>query len=230
MSILSKILTFLGIKNDSTVNAQQALLQKLREERAKGFPKLSDWVVDALHTSIKFRVMHMGISEVVGSFKVFEIDFHGTSPDFSDIKVLANIPVNSIQTDMTARDAHLKSADFFDAEKFPAITFQSTNITWRPLRFFTLTGNLTIKGITKPVQFEGKIINFLPKDMFGEPRIGFQITTEINRMDFDLHWQMELESKDKVVDETVKIEIHTEIATPKAIEALQNMLKQMMGN
>ena len=223
MSFIDKILSFFGIKPNPAPETD--LLQKIREQRANAFPKVSDWVIDPFHSSIKFRVMHMGIAEVVGSFREFEIGFKGTSPNFLDMKVNANIPVASIQTDMPARDGHLKSPDFFDVEQFPKVHFESTNITWKPLRSFSIQGNLTIKNKTKPVVFEGKIINFQPKDMMGFPRIGFELATEINRMDYGLAWQLELESKDKVVEETVKIEIRSEICTAEGMEALRNYLK-----
>jgi polyisoprenoid-binding protein YceI len=146
------------------------------------------------------------------------------------MEVKATVLVSSIETDMLARDVHLKSQDFFDCEKFPHITFQSTSINWRPLRSFNLHGNLTIKDVTRPIVFGGKILNYLPKDMFGQPRVGFELKTEINRKDFGLTWQMELESGDKVAEEIIKIEIRSEIATRQGVEAMQNYLKQMMGH
>lgn len=236
MSILQKILNFLGFSSSnnntngkSQLGSLQETIQKAKEQRAQTFPQISNWVIDKYHSSVNFRVMHMGISEVVGSFKNFEIQFYGTSPNFNDMKVYAIIDVNSIQTDMIARDMHLKSPDFFEANKYPKIEFQSLSVQWKPLRFFTIDGNLTIKGVTKPVKFEGKLDNFLPKDMMGFPRVGFTITAEINRFDWNLSWQMELESKDKVVDDIVKIEIKAEIAQKEGFEAFENYLKQMQG-
>jgi polyisoprenoid-binding protein YceI len=231
MSLISKILSWLGIGSSNGKTSETAdFLQKVREQRAGNFPKLSGWVVDNYHTSIKFRVMHMAISEIVGSFKDYNIEFKGASPDFSNMEVKATVLVSSIETDMLARDVHLKSQDFFDCEKFPHITFQSTSINWRPLRSFNLHGNLTIKDVTRPIVFGGKILNYLPKDMFGQPRVGFELKTEINRKDFGLTWQMELESGDKVAEEIIKIEIRSEIATRQGVEAMQNYLKQMMGH
>jgi polyisoprenoid-binding protein YceI len=230
MSIIRKFLSFLGIRS-SNGNAQQGasldLLNKIREQRAGSFPKITDWLVDNYHTSIKFRVMHMGIAEVVGKFKEFKAEFNGVSPDFSNMSATVTIFVSSIETDMVARDMHLKSSDFFDCEKYPTIEFRSTSVQWRPFRSFNLHGNLTIKGNTQPITLEGKIINFLPKDMFGEPRVGFELKGEINRKDFGLSWQMEMESGDKAVDDIIKIEIHAEIATRNGVEAMNNYLKQM---
>lgn len=238
MGLLNKILSFLGLstKSNSAVtsrpevsNGQADFLQKVREQRAGAFPKFSDWKVDVLHSNIKFRVMHMGIAEVSGSFRDWRIDFKGSSPDFSDMKVSSVIHVNSIQTDMPARDEHLKSPDFFEAAKYPTIEFRSTSVQWRPLRFFLIEGDLTIKGVTKAAKFEGKLMNFLPKDMFDQPRVGFYLSTEINRQEYNLSWQVELASNDKAVDDIIKIEMNIEITTPQSLEALHNFVKQMPG-
>jgi polyisoprenoid-binding protein YceI len=232
MSIIKKLLSIFGIgvsNGQSQQNGNLDLLQRVREQRAGNFPKITNWVVDNYHTSVKFRVLHMGITEVVGKFKEFQAEFKGSSPDFTSMEIIASVNINSVETDMLARDAHLKSPDFFDTEKYPFIEFRSTSVQWRPFRSFKLNGNLTIKGITKPISLEGKIVNFLPKDTFGQPRIGFEINGAINRKDFGLLWQVELESGDKVVDEIIKIEIHAEIATKESIEAMNNYLKQMAG-
>ena len=232
MSLLNKLFAFLGFstgKNIKSTNGQADFLQKVREQRAGSFPRLSDWRVDNLHSAIKFRVMHMGIAEVNGYFRDWNIEFKGSSPDFSDMKAVVVIQTNSIQTDMIVRDEHLKSPDFFEAHKYPTIEFRSNLVQWRPLRFFSIEGDLTIKNVTKPVKFEGKLTNFLPKDMLGHPRVGFQLSAEINRQEFNLSWQMELESNDKAVDDIIKIEVDTEITTPQSMEALQNFLNQMQG-
>lgn len=236
MKILQKILKFIGIDNsnsnsngNSSLNSLQDAIQKIKEQRAQTFPQINNWIVDKYHSSISFRVMHMGISEVIGSFKSFDIQFYGTSPNFDDMKISAVIDVQSIQTDMIARDLHLKSPDFFNVDKYPKIEFHSTNVQWRPLRFFTINGNLTIKDITKPIQFEGKLDNFLPKDLMGFPRVGFSISSEINRLDWNLSWNMELETKDKVVDDIIKIEIKAEIVQKEGLQAFENYLKQMQG-
>jgi polyisoprenoid-binding protein YceI len=230
MSIIQRLLSILGLKSSNKISEKEALLQKIKEQRAGKFPVLKDWQVDYYHSSIKFRVMHMGIVEVLGKFKEWKAEVQGTSPSFTDLKIKTIIQTNSIETDFAARDMHLKSPDFFDVEKFSTIEFQSTKINWRPLKYFDIQGNLTIKGITKTVNLEGQIKNFLPKDMFGFPKIGFLVTGQINRKDWGLNWQMELESGDLVIDDWVKLEIEVELATPQGIQAMENMLKQMQAN
>lgn len=234
MSIIQKILSLLGLgaqqnSNGAELKAKELNLEKIREQRSGNFPVLKDWVIDYAHSAIKFRVMHMGIVEVLGKFKDWNAKFQGTSPVFNDIKTQITIQVNSIETDFLARDMHLKSPDFFDVEKYPTIQFESTKISWRPLRFFTIEGNLTMKGITKPVKLEGQLKNFIPKDLFGFPRVGFTVSTQINRKDWGLSWSIELESGDLVVDELVKIEADIEITTPQCVEAMQAFLKQMQA-
>lgn len=231
--MLKKLLALLGFngKQEVVLNEKEVMLQKIREERANNFPTIKNWAIDTYHSTINFRVMHMGIAEVIGKFKDWKCDFQGTSPAFSDMKLKVTIQAASIETDMVARDMHLKSPEFLDAEKFPIIEFQSTSISWKPLRSFIINGNLTIKGITKPIQLEGQLKNFIPKDMFGFPKVGFQVEGTINRKDWGLTWNMELQdSGEIVVDDYIKLDIRAELATTESIQAMDNFLKQSMGH
>src|ERR1700761_4588693 len=109
------------------------------------------WSIDPMHSEVQFKVKHLVISTVTGSFQNFEGTVETEGDDFSDAKINFSLDVNSIDTNQEQRDGHLKSADFFDAEKYPHITFESTSVTKDGDDNYKLTGNFTIKGVTKPV-------------------------------------------------------------------------------
>jgi len=125
------------------------------------------WVSDAAHSRLGFTISHLMISHVTGNFKQFEVKVVTTKPDYSDAKVEVNAQIASINTDEEQRDTHLKSADFFDAQKFSTLSFKSTSLKNIKDNDFKLTGNLTMHGITKPVVldvvFEGKVTNPMNK-------------------------------------------------------------------
>jgi polyisoprenoid-binding protein YceI len=171
--------------------------------------------------------MHMGIVEVRGRFQRWEAKVRGTSPDFSDLAVEIEVDMDSIQTDVEARNVHLKSPDFFDVATYPKAFFRSTRIEWRPLRTFRLHGELTIKGKSHPITLEGQLQSFVLKDMFGEPRVSFSVSASIDRRAWGLTWQMELEGGELAVDNIVHIEARVELTTPQAMAALQQMLASM---
>lgn len=218
--MLSRILNWLGLSN-----------RKLRqiEQKANAFPRLTHWELDPFHTTIGFRVMHMGLVEVAGRFKRYTAKVKGSSPAFTDLQVEVEIETASIETDMPTRDAHLRSPDFFDVEKYPTITFRSTAIRWRPLKRFVLEGDLTMKGITRRIQLEGELKGLVLKDMAGEPRASFHLTGQIDRREWGLTWSLETEDGSIVVDNMVTLEILAEISTPKSLEGLRQLIAQMGG-
>ncbi|MEN2992237.1 MAG: YceI family protein [Bacteroidia bacterium] len=221
MTWLQKILSWLGLRNGKTAERQQL------EEKVSRFPQISRWVVDPTHTTVGFRVMHMGLSEVRGRFRRYTAEVKGSSPAFTDLQISAQIEVGSIETDLPARDIHLRSADFFDAERYPYITFRSTAVRWRPLRRFILEGELTIKGITRPIQLEGELKGLVFSDIVGHPRASFALRGELDRRQWGLTWHMETQDGSIVVDNTVVLEIEAEITTPDGMEALRQALAQM---
>nr|BAL55288.1 hypothetical conserved protein [uncultured Bacteroidetes bacterium] len=196
-------------------------------QKASAFPRLSEWEIDPYHTQIRFRVMHMGLVEVVGRFRQFSARVQGTSPDFSDLRVEVEIATASVETDFPARDAHLRSADFFDAEKYPSITFVSTGIRWRPLKHFILEGDLTMKGITHRIQLEGTLKGLVLKDLTGYPRASFVLRGQIDRRAWGLNWQAEVDNGVAVADNIVTLDIEAEIATPQSLQILRQYLSQM---
>jgi polyisoprenoid-binding protein YceI len=223
-TLWKRFLSLLGLTESSgkTNGQRKALVQRLN-----ALPKLSDWVIDPMHSAIEFRVMHMGIVEIRGRFRRWEAKVKGTSPDFSDLAVEIEVDVGSIQTDVEARDAHLKSPDFFDVATYPKAFFKSTRIEWQPLRTFQLHGELTLKGVTHAITLQGELKSFVLKDTFGQPRVAFYVSAPIDRRAWGLTWQMELEGGQVVVDNIVHIEAYVELTTPQSVAALQQMIASM---
>jgi len=162
------------------------------------------WNVDASHSEVGFAARHLMVSKVRGQFKDFAAVVTVGQP-FEQSTVQATVQLASIDTNSADRDAHLKSADFFDVENNPAMTFTSTKVT----NDF-IEGDLTIKGITKPVSFD---LDFggVSADPWGGTRAGFEATTEINRKDFDLSWNAAIEGGGVLVGEKVKIALDVEL-------------------
>lgn len=219
--MLHKLLTWLGL-GDRRNGERQKVMQKL-----SGFPTISEWVLDPYHSQIRFRVMHMGLVEVIGRFTRFQAQVRGSSPAFTDLAAEIQIEVDSLETDTLARDLHLKSPDFFDAQKYPHITFRSTAVRWRPLKRFLLEGDLTIRDKTHRIQLDGELKGLVLKDLVGQPRVSFHLTAQIDRRAWGLTWQMETQDGTPVADNLVTLDIDAEITTPAAMEALRQMLAQM---
>jgi len=166
--------------------------------------KILQGVIDSSHSKIQFKVKHLMISNVLGSFKEFEGKASMVENDFSTTKVNVTIKTASIDTEAADRDAHLKSADFFDIEKYPEIVFEGTGMTQKDEENYELNGTLTIKSITKPVvlsvEFGG-----LMTDPWGNKKAGFSVTGEINRKDWGMVWNAALETGGILVADKVKI-------------------------
>jgi len=166
--------------------------------------KPGTWNVDASHSEVGFTARHLMVSKVRGQFKDFAAVVNVTQP-FEQSTVEATVQLASVDTNGADRDVHLKSADFFDVENNPDMTFTSTKVTDD-----SLEGNLTIKGITKPVVFD---LDFggISADPWGGTRAGFEATTEINRKDFDLTWNVAIEGGGVLVGEKVKIALDVQL-------------------
>lgn len=153
---------------------------------ATAFIAVAVWKNDKAHSQLTFTVTHLGVSDVTGVFNDFDVNIESTKPDFSDAVFALNAKVASIDTRIEARNNHLKSGDFFDAAKYPELTFKSTSIKKTGKDAYKLTGNLTLHGITKEVtmglQYRGLIENPMSK----KPTAGFQLTGIIKRSDFAL--------------------------------------------
>ena len=156
------------------------------------------WNLDPAHSEITFKVRHMMISNVKGEFKNFNVDLESEDENFKNVKANATIDTASISTNNTDRDNHLKSAEFFNAEAHPQITFETDSLNE------DVTGNLTINGVTKPVKLE---VDFggINVDPWGQTKAGFSFEGKIKRSNFGLNWNAALEAGGVMVSDEVKI-------------------------
>lgn len=162
------------------------------------------WTVDPSHSTVGFVARHLMVSKVRGSFTEFTADVK-IGDQLEDSTVSATVQLASVSTGSEDRDGHLKSADFFDVENNPTMTFTSTKVTPD-----TLEGDLTIKGVTKPVTFDLEF-DGVSADPWGGTRAGFEATTEINRKDFGLTWNVAVEGGGVLVSEKVKINLDIQL-------------------
>jgi polyisoprenoid-binding protein YceI len=144
------------------------------------------WTNDDAHSQLKFTVTHLGVADVSGTFNDFDATARSSKPDFSDAVFEFSAKVNSIDTRVEARDTHLKSADFFDAAKYPEITFKSTSLKKAGKNKYKLNGNLSLHGITKPVVLDLEYRGTVENSMNKKQTAGFKATGTINRSDFNL--------------------------------------------
>ncbi len=164
------------------------------------------WNIDATHSQATFSVKHMMISTVRGHFEVLSGQLHIDEEHPENSWVEAEVDAASINTRDARRDGHLKSADFFEVEKYPKITFKSIKVESKGDNEYRVTGDLTIHGVTKEVTFDAEYSGQL-KDAYGLQRAGLSAKTSINRKDFGLNWNTILESGAVAVSEKVNIEI-----------------------
>ncbi len=171
---------------------------------------LSKWSIDPMHSEVQFKVKHLVISTVSGFFKSFEGSVETDNENFEHANIDFSIDINSIDTTQPARDEHLKSAEFFDAATYPHIKFKSTSFKKIGDDDYALTGDLTIKNVTKPVtldvEFGGSAADF-----YGNTKAGFEITGKINRKEFGLTWDGVTEAGSVVVGEDIKLTINAQL-------------------
>jgi len=171
---------------------------------------ITTWSVDSTHSVVEFKVKHMMISNLKGHFTRVTGTLLLNEADLTQSSVEAAIEIASIHTRDEGRDAHLKGAEFFDAEQFPTIQLKSTHIALRSDGELVVTGDLTIKGLTRSVQFAVEGPSPPTRDPFGNTRIGVSATTQINRKDFGLTWNTVLEAGGFMVGEDIGIALDLE--------------------
>jgi polyisoprenoid-binding protein YceI len=164
------------------------------------------WTVDPIHSSVGFKIKHMMIATVRGQFTEFAGTIEAAADDPANSHASGSVKVASIDTGNADRDAHLRSPDFFDVERCPEITFESTRIRHIEGGSFALTGNLTIKGVTREVEMEA-MVEGSDTDPWGMDRVGISVRGSINRTDFGLKWQERLAAGGLLVGEDVGIRI-----------------------
>jgi polyisoprenoid-binding protein YceI len=162
------------------------------------------WVIDPMHSEIQFRIRHLVISSITGSFRVFKGSAVTEGSTFENADVLLSINVDSIDTNQLLRDAHLKKEAFFETDRYPLIAFQSWSFKRSNGQLYKLAGALTIKGITHPVVFDVEY-GGSEKDIYGCMKYGFEVTGIINRKDFGLVHSAITESGGLAIGEEIKL-------------------------
>ena len=165
---------------------------------------MANYKIDAAHSEIKFQVRHMMITNVTGTFLQFDATMDSEKPDFSDANISFEADINSITTNQEQRDGHLKSADFFDATNHPKLTFTSTGIDKVDDNDFKLHGNITLRGVTRPITLDVEY-GGTATDGYGQTKSGFEMKGKINRKDFGLNWSALTETGGLVVSDDVKL-------------------------
>lgn len=172
------------------------------------------WALDPSHSRLEFSAKHMVISSVKGHFNSYNVNVLTDGNDFKTAQIEVTIDAGSINTGNTDRDNHLKSDDFFNAEKYPEITFKGSSVRQLDEEHYKVLGYLTIRGISKPVELDvefGGIVN----DPWGNTRTGFSLSGSIDRFDYDLKWNALLETGGAVVGKTIKINADIELVKQK---------------
>ncbi len=161
------------------------------------------WLIDPSHSELEFKVRHLMITNVTGSIEKFSSTVETEGDDFSTARIVFTGDPNSINTKNEQRDAHLKSADFFETAQYPEFSFKSSSITKKG-DAYELAGDLTLRGVTRPVTLhveEGGVVT----DPYGQVKAGFSVTGKINRKDFGLNWSATTEAGGVVVSDEVRI-------------------------
>jgi len=171
---------------------------------------MATYKIDAAHSDITFKVKHLMITNVTGSFTKFDATMESAAADFSDAKISFEADTDSISTNNEQRDGHLKSDDFFAAGKFPKLSFQSKSFTKKNGDTYTLTGGLTIRDITKTVELDVEYGGTMT-DPYGQVKSGFEINGKINRKDFGLTWGAVTEAGGVVVSDEVKLHLSVQM-------------------
>ncbi|MGA3080555.1 MAG: YceI family protein [Terracidiphilus sp.] len=166
---------------------------------------LAPWKLDPAHSAAEFKVKHMMISNVKGKFHGLSGVLSLDEADLTRSSVEASVAVASLNTGDAQRDGHLKSADFFEADKFPAMTFKSKKIESLGKGAYNVAGDLTIHGVTKAMTFAVEDVSKPSKDPWGNLRIGLSATAKINRKDFGLTWNAALETGGVLVGDEIAI-------------------------
>jgi len=176
--------------------------------------------IDQHHTHLGFTARHLGVSTVRGRFNKFEGAFDGPDDDFTKARGEVKIEVASLESRSDQRDTHLRSADFFDVEKYPYVTFKLTGVEAVDAESFRVTGELTVKGITKPITLDATIEGRMADPFGGKERVGITARGQLNRMDFGLNWDG-LAGAVPFASHTIKLEVDAEIVVKAAEMAAQ---------
>ena len=172
------------------------------------------WHIDPAHSEIRFKVKHMMISTVTGSFKKFSATVESPENGFDNARIMFEADVSSIDTGMPDRDNHLKSDDFFNAQAYPRLTFVSTSMERKSEEEYVLKGRLTIRDVTKDVTLQA-LYGGTADDGYGNTKAGFEIQGKIRRKDFNLRWDMVTEAGSIVVSDEVTLMLNVQLILAK---------------
>lgn len=168
------------------------------------------WVIDPSHSEIQFKVKHLMVSTVTGLFNKYDAKLEMVGDDFEGARVSFSADIDSITTGNAQRDGHLKSGDFFDAASFPQLTFESTGMKKIGDDTYELRGNLTMRGVTKPVtlkaEYGGQMVDF-----YGQTKAGFELTGVVKRKEFGLSWDAVTEAGGVVVSDDVRLVLNVQV-------------------
>ena len=162
----------------------------------------TNWNVDKMHSEVGFKVKHMMITNVSGTFGEFDVNATTQGDDFSTANIGFSVNIDSINTGVADRDGHLKSDDFFNAEAYPQMTFKSTGITKKDDENFTISGDLTIRDITKKVDFDAEFGGIVV-DPYGQTKAGLTVSGKLKRSEFGLKWSAITEAGSIVVSDDI---------------------------
>ncbi len=171
---------------------------------------MATYKIDAAHSEITFKVKHLMITNVTGNFNKFDATLESSKEDFTDAKISFEADVDSISTNNEQRDGHLKSEDFFAAEKFPKLSFVSSSFNKVSGDEYKLAGTLTLRGVSKPIELSVEY-GGAATDPYGQVKSGFEISGKINRKDFGLVWTATTEAGGIVVSDEVKLNLSVQM-------------------
>lgn len=165
------------------------------------------WSVDNTHSEVQFKAKHLVISTVTGFFRKFNGEIKTEGEGLENATASFEVDVNSIDTNVDDRDAHLKSDDFFNAEKYPKLTFKNGKFTKKSEDEYTLTGDFTIRDITKKVTLDVELGGIM-EDPYGQTKMGMEVRGKINRKEFGLKWNAVTEAGGVVVGDDIKLQLN----------------------
>ena len=171
---------------------------------------MATYVIDPTHSEIGFKIRHLMITNVTGNFTKFSGKMETSKDDFSDAEIDFEVDIESINTNNEQRDGHLRTGDFFDAAQYPKLIFQSTSFDKLGSDIYKLNGNLTLHGVTKPVTLSAEL-GGAAQDLYGNSRLGFEITGSIHRKEFGLEWNAALETGGVALSDEVKLQLNVQL-------------------
>lgn len=171
---------------------------------------MATYKIDPAHSEINFKIKHLMITNVTGSFTKFDGTMESDKDDFTDAKIHFEADTDSVTTHNEQRDGHLKSGDFFDAAQYPKLVFDSTSFVKEGDDEYQLNGNLTMHGVTKPVHLKAEL-GGVTTDPWGQSKVGFEITGKLSRKEFGLEWNSALETGGVMLGDEVKLQIGVQL-------------------